>query len=93
MKLSGLTIRQIAIDAAPRYGAEGIPAGRPATWHYPLVTLHTDEGIDGHTMGYGNQGDGRAIACLMRDVFWPKIRGATSPASAPPARPSVPIIR
>ena len=75
MKLSGLTIRQIAIDAAPRDGTEGIPAGRPATWHYPLVTLHTDEGIDGYTMGYGNQGDGRAIACLMRDVFWPKIRG------------------
>jgi len=49
--------------------------GRPSTWHYPLVTVHTDEGIDGYTMGYGNQGDGRAIACLMRDVFWPKIRG------------------
>ena len=75
MKLSGLTIRQIAIDAAPRYGTEGIPAGRPATWHYPLVILHTDEGIDGYTMGYGNQGDGRAISCLIRDVFWPKIRG------------------
>jgi L-alanine-DL-glutamate epimerase-like enolase superfamily enzyme len=75
MKLTGLTIRQLAIDAAPRYGPEGIPPGRPATWHYPLITLHTDEGIDGHTMGYGNQGDGRAISCLMRDVFWPKIRG------------------
>lgn len=75
MKLSGLTVRQLAIDAAPRYGAEGIPAGKPATWHYPLVTLRTDEGVEGHTMGYGNQGDGRAIGCLMRDVFWPKIRG------------------
>lgn len=75
MKITQLTIRQIAIDAAPRYGTEGIPPGRPPTWLYPLVTVHTDEGIEGHTMGYGNQGDGRAIACLLRDVFWPKIRG------------------
>ena len=55
--------------------ATGPRASRPAGWHYPLVILHTDEGIDGYTMGYGNQGDGWAIACLMRDVFWPKIRG------------------
>jgi len=75
VKLSSLTIRQIAIDAAPRYGTEGIPAGRPAAWHYPLVILHMDVGIDGYTMGCGNQGDSRAIACLVRDVFWPKIRG------------------
>jgi L-alanine-DL-glutamate epimerase-like enolase superfamily enzyme len=75
MKISGLTIRQLEIDAAPRFGAEGIPPGRPKVWHYPLITVHTDEGVDGYTMGYGNQGDGRAIACLIRDVFWPKIRG------------------
>ena len=75
MKITRLTIQQLEIDAAPRYGEEGIPAGRPATWHYPLVTVHTDEGVEGHTMGYGNQGDGRSIACLVRDVFWPKIRG------------------
>src|SRR5271167_4651873 len=75
MKISGLTIRQLEIDSAPRFGAEGVPAGRPRTWHYPLITVHTDEGVDGHTMGYGNQGDGRAIACLVRDVFWAEIRG------------------
>jgi len=75
MKISGLTIRQIEIDGRPRYGTEGVPPGRAATWHYPLITVHTDEGVDGHTMGYGNQGDGHAIACLVRDVFWPKIRG------------------
>ena len=75
MKISGLTIRLIEIDARPRFGAEDVPPGRPTEWHYPLVTVHTDERIDGHTMGYGNQGDGRAIAYLMRDLFWAEIRG------------------
>lgn len=75
MKVSGLTIRLLEIDARPRWGNEGVPPGRPTVWHYPLVTVHTDEGIDGYTMGYGNGGDGRAIVCLMRDLFWEEIRG------------------
>jgi L-alanine-DL-glutamate epimerase-like enolase superfamily enzyme len=75
MKISGLDIRLLEIDARPRFGAEGVPPGRPATWHYPLVLVLTDEGVAGRTMGYGNQGDGRALACLLRDVFWAEIRG------------------
>ncbi len=75
MKISRMTIRQLSVDGRARYGDEGVPSGRPSTWLYPLVAIHTDEGVDGYTMGYGNQGDGPAIACLLRDVFWPKIKG------------------
>jgi L-alanine-DL-glutamate epimerase-like enolase superfamily enzyme len=75
VKITGLHIQILEVDARPRFGDEGVPPGRPTFWHYPLVTVQTDDGIDGLTMGYGNQGDGRAIACLMRDVFWAEIRG------------------
>lgn len=75
MRITALTTRLLELDAAPRYGREGVLPGRPRTWHYPLVTVHTDEGVDGHTMGYGNQGDGRAIAHLVHDVFFAEIAG------------------
>lgn len=75
MKITGMTIRILAIDAGPRYGARGVPKGQPTTWHYPLIIVHTDEGVDGYTMGYGNQGDGRAIARLLQDVYFSKIIG------------------
>lgn len=75
MKITGMTARLLEIDASPRFGAEGIPPGRPRVWHYPLMTLHTDAGIDGYTMGYGNQGDGRALAYLVRDVYMAELLG------------------
>src|SRR5688572_8593535 len=75
MKITGLTTRLLAVDAAPRYGRQGVPPGRPHTWHYPLVVVHTDAGIDGYSMGYGNQGDGRALATLLRDAYFSEIVG------------------
>jgi L-alanine-DL-glutamate epimerase-like enolase superfamily enzyme len=70
-----MTTRLLTIDARPRFGDEGVPPGRPATWIYPFTTLHTDEGIDGYTMGYGNQGDGRALAQVLHGVFHDEIVG------------------
>ena len=78
MKITGMSARLLEIDASPRFGEEGVPAGRPSTWHYPLITLHTDSGIDGYTMGYGNQGDGRALMYLVRDVFMAELIGENS---------------
>lgn len=75
MKITGLTTRLLEIDARPRFGDEGIPPGRPSTWIYPLFVLHTDAGIDGYSMGYGNQGDGRALAHLVQDVYLAEILG------------------
>ncbi len=75
MHITGMTARLLEIDARPRFGDEGVPPGRPATWHYPLIILHTDSGIDGYTMGYGNQGDGRALAYLVRDVYLAELLG------------------
>jgi len=79
MKITGLTIR--ILDVPVWYKAEDVAHilstrdDEMKSWHYPLVTVHTDEGVDGYTMGYDNHGDGRAIACILRDMLWPEIRG------------------
>ncbi len=76
MKITGLTTRLLEIDATPRYKDGVVPHGRPSQWCFPLVTLHTDEGIDGHSMIYGPHGDGRALAEMLHESFWQQIAGA-----------------
>ncbi len=76
MRITGLTTRLLRVESAPRYGVEGIPPGRPPWWEYPLVTIHTDGGVEGYSMGYGNQGTGRAIAHALREVVYHEIVGA-----------------
>ncbi len=47
MKITGLTTRVIEIDPRPRYKDGVVPAGRPTTWQFPLLTVHTDDGHGG----------------------------------------------
>ena len=75
MKITGMTTRILAIDAAPWFGMDPIPDNIPATWHYPLTVIATDEGIEGWTMGYGANGEGRGSAHQLHDVFLPLILG------------------
>ena len=73
MKITGITTRLIAIDASPWYATAPLPQGEQATWEFPLTTISTDEGIEGYTMAYGKQMEGRAIAQLIRDVYLPRL--------------------
>ena len=75
MRITGLTTRRLKVDAAPRYKDRVVPAGRPHHWIFPLVTLHTDEGIEGHSMVYGPHGDGAALAEILHESYWPQIAG------------------
>lgn len=75
MKITGLTTQLLKIDCASRYRDGRVPAGRPPHWLYPLVTLHTDEGLDGHSMAYGPHGDGRALAEILHESYFPQIAG------------------
>jgi L-alanine-DL-glutamate epimerase-like enolase superfamily enzyme len=75
MKITGLTTRLLKIDCAPRYRDGRVPAGRPTHWLYPLVTLHTDAGVDGFSMAYGPHGDGRALSELLHESFLPQVIG------------------
>lgn len=69
MKITGITTRTLEIDPTPRYGGHPIPVDRPQRWHYPLVTVHTTDGIDGYSMGYGPHGDGSSLAQNIHTVF------------------------
>jgi L-alanine-DL-glutamate epimerase-like enolase superfamily enzyme len=75
MKITGLTTRLLKIECAARYRDGRVPAGRPAHWLYPLVTLHTDAGVDGHSMAYGPHGDGAALADILHESFFPQVAG------------------
>lgn len=75
MKLTGITIRVVENKAEFSIKQDGRLGGE-LRLQYPFITLHTDEGIDGHTMGYGIQGDGPSIARMFRDVFYAYIDGA-----------------
>lgn len=75
MKITGLTTRLLKIDCASRYRDGVVPPGRPKFWLYPLVTLHTDEGLEGYSMAYGPHGDGAALAEILHESFFPQIVG------------------
>lgn len=75
MKITGLTTRIIEFDPTPRYGGHPIPAGRPKTWQFPLVVVHTDEGLEGYSMGYGPHGDGPSLAHNLHAVYAAELLG------------------
>jgi len=69
MKITGITTRLIEIDPRTRYRDGKVPPGRPTLWRFPLITLHTDEGLEGHSTGFGPHGDGPAIAETVHAVY------------------------
>jgi L-alanine-DL-glutamate epimerase-like enolase superfamily enzyme len=75
MKITDLSVRLIGIDPRSRYKDGLIPKGRPQVWHYPLVTLQTDGGLEGHSMAYGPHGDGAALAEMFRVIYQPELVG------------------
>ncbi|MES2694131.1 MAG: enolase C-terminal domain-like protein [Verrucomicrobiota bacterium] len=75
MIITGITTRLIAVDPRPRYHDGRIPPGRPATWHFPLLTLHTDAGLEGYSTAYGPHGDGAALAEVLHTVYAPELVG------------------
>ena len=75
MKLDRIEIRILEFPPNARYKDGIIPPGRPQTWQFPLIQLHTDEGQVGHTMIYGPHGDGPGMADIFLKTIWPEIAG------------------
>ena len=75
MKLDRIEIRILEFPPNARYKDGKIPPGRPQTWQFPLIQLHTDEGHVGHTIIYGPHGDGPGMAEIFLKTFWPEIVG------------------
>jgi L-alanine-DL-glutamate epimerase-like enolase superfamily enzyme len=44
-------------------------------FEFPLTTLFTDEGLEGHTMDYGPLGQGRASAYAVHDIYYHDLIG------------------
>jgi len=75
MKITGISTRLIEVDAHARYKDGVIPPGRPLSWLYPLLTVHTDAGVEGHSMAYGPHGDGAALSEVLHAAYRPEIVG------------------
>ncbi|MBL9216019.1 MAG: hypothetical protein JNG83_11130 [Opitutaceae bacterium] len=75
MKITRVTTRLIEIDPRPRYKDGRVPPGRPQKWQFPFVTLRTDEGLEGHSTGFGPHGDGPAIVEALHAVYAPDLLG------------------
>jgi L-alanine-DL-glutamate epimerase-like enolase superfamily enzyme len=75
MKITGFSTRLLEVDARARYKDGRVPPGRPVVWNYPLLTIHTDAGIEGHSMAYGPHGDGAALAENLHAIYRPELMG------------------
>ena len=62
-------------SARPWYGEAPIPKGESRFFEFPFVSISTDEGIEGYTMGYGTKDEGRGNAYLLHDVYFDKSFG------------------
>ena len=69
MRVTGITTRILAYDLSEAWGDRPPEGIAETTYHIPLVTLHTDEGLDGHAMQYGGLGEGRAIGHLLHEAY------------------------
>ena len=75
MKITDITTRIIKLPAETWFAPEPIPAGHVPFWEMAFTTLHTDEGIEGYTMGYGPLGQGRGSAYHIHDVYYHDLVG------------------
>jgi L-alanine-DL-glutamate epimerase-like enolase superfamily enzyme len=69
VRVSGITSQILAYDMREAWGDHPPEGVFDVTYWVPLVTLHTDEGLDGHSMQYGGLGEGRAIGHLLHEAY------------------------
>ena len=75
MRITEISTRRIRLSAEPWFAPRPIPAGHVPFFEFPMTTLHTDEGIEGHTMDYGPLGQGRPSAYAVHDIFYHDLVG------------------
>jgi L-alanine-DL-glutamate epimerase-like enolase superfamily enzyme len=75
MRITAVEIHRLRIDARPWYFGHPIPADEAEEWEYPLLIVHTDEGLSGYSMGYGANGEGRASTVTLQDIYAPALLG------------------
>src|SRR5207244_2998913 len=69
MRITGITSRIISYDVSAIYGDAGPPQEISADYRYSFDTIHTDEGIDGHSMQFGWMGEGQAMGHALHQAY------------------------
>ena len=69
MRITGITSRILSYDVSAIYGEVGPPTEISSEYRYSFDTLHTDEGIDGHTMQFGWLGEGQAMGHALHQGY------------------------
>lgn len=69
LTVRGITLRRLAIDSRPFYNGQPVPPDECSTWEFPLLSIETDAGITGYSMGYGTSGQGHGMAQALLDVY------------------------
>lgn len=69
MRITGITSRIISYDVSAIYGEAGPPQEISSVYRYSFDTLHTDEGIDGHSMQFGWMGEGQAMGHALHQAY------------------------
>jgi len=75
MKISEITTRLLRISSQPWFAEQEKPSDYPPFFEYPFFVFDTDEGLQGHSMGYGPMGAGRGDARRIHDVYYPDLIG------------------
>lgn len=75
MKIVAIETRRIRQSVELWYAPHTPPAGA-RDFEFPLTTITTDSGIEGHTMDYGPLGQGRASAYALHDIYYHDLIGA-----------------
>lgn len=68
MKITEVTVRRIVFGSEDWYGGV-VPDGEPRTFQFPLLELHTGEGVSGYSTGYCPLGQGPGVTRLLVDVY------------------------
>jgi L-alanine-DL-glutamate epimerase-like enolase superfamily enzyme len=80
LKVTGIKSRVLRVEAPAAYARHAAEPGPAAEWLYLLTTVSTDAGLDGYSMMWGPNREGRGIGHLVRDIFAALVVG-TDPLS------------
>lgn len=69
MKITAIDVRLIRRKYDLWFAPQPLPEGHFPYFDFPLITLRTDEGIEGHTMEFCPRGQGRATAYGIKDIY------------------------
>lgn len=75
MQITSFKVRVLALEPPAYYVNAREKPQFSLKREYPLLELGTDNGLRGYSMGRGAQGQGRALAYTLRDVYGHRLLG------------------